>query len=77
MYTQLELYKTWAPDDALWTQWVKPVVFMNMAGNQFFGGPGLQSVQADWIAYEKGTMIILDLPGKAAIEEGLALASLG
>ena len=77
MYTQLNLYKTWAPDDALWTQWVKPVVFMNIMPNQFFGGPGLQPVTADWISYENGTMVIVDLPGKTAIEEGIALASMG
>lgn len=77
MHTQLDLYKLWAPDDALWTQWVKPVVFMNMRANQFFGGPGLQKVVVDWTGYEKGTMIIVDLPGKTALDEGFALAAMG
>lgn len=77
MYTQLDLYKIWAPDDALWTQWVKPVVFMNIGWNQLRSSSVLAPANADWITYEKGTMIIVDLAGKAAIEEGLGLAVLG
>lgn len=75
MKDNLETYKIWAPDDAVWTAWAKPVLFMDAPG----------SIDIDfaipdwnWITHaDYNTMLILDLPGKEGVEEGLALARLG
>lgn len=77
MQTQLELYKMWAPDDAMWTQWAKPVVFMNMKHTQLYDPSGLETRSIKWIGYETGTAIIVDLAGKSGLEEGIGLARLG
>ena len=71
----IEIYKVWAPNGARWTEWAKPVLFANMSG----GGYGRQDIPAlDWISrMDESTAIIVDLPGKAGVLEGLALARLG
>ena len=75
MKDNMAVYKIWAPDDALWTQWAKPVLFMNtsMSYYRIFEIPKI-----NWIsAANKNTMIIVDLPGISGVYESLALARLG
>ena len=70
-----ELYRSWAPDDVQWTQWVKPVLFANFPGGKMRNNniPKLK-----WIhSLEYSTAIIVDLPGRESVLEGLALANLG
>ena len=56
-------YRIWAPDNALWTQWAKPVLFL----------PAVK-----WAPYGDGrTALFVDLPGKRGVLEGLALAQMG
>jgi hypothetical protein len=74
MNDNLAAYKSWAPDNTLWAAWAKPVLFVNPA----YGGAEMEIPAADWLEETSGeTMIILDLPGKNGIEEGLALALAG
>jgi len=71
----LEIYKVWTPDDALWTQWAKPVLFMRPAEISF---QGLEIPEIEWMkSAESQTMIIVDLPGQSGVVESLALARLG
>ncbi|NLX63850.1 MAG: hypothetical protein GX022_03600 [Clostridiaceae bacterium] len=75
MNDNIEIFKIWAPDDALWTQWAKPVLFIhrpNIICNR------LDIPELEWIQeMNKNTMIILDLPGKSGVTESLALARIG
>ena len=70
------VYRIWAPDDALWTQWAKPVLFSRPA--QSYGRSELVLPDAGWASYpDKTTALFVDLPGKSGVLEGLALAELG
>ncbi|NLU52725.1 MAG: hypothetical protein GXX10_07670 [Clostridiaceae bacterium] len=76
MSRNLETYKIWAPDNALWTQWAKPVLFFWEPGlvNYF----KLEIPEIKWIqSVDTHTMIIVDLPGSSGVSEALALARLG
>jgi hypothetical protein len=75
MMDKLEAYKIWAPDDALWTQWAKPVLFMSRPQNTDIQ---MNLTELDWIRQmEVHTMIIVDLPGNDGVFESLALARMG
>lgn len=74
MRDNIETYKIWAPNGALWTEWAKPVLFANTPKGSF----ELQIPKLKWIAQtDYTTAIIVDLPGKEGVQEGLALARLG
>ena len=71
----LDTYKIWAPAGALWTPWAKPVLFAIPPAGEV-SAPVLPDV--DWTAAaDYRSMVILDLPGSAAVEEGLALGRMG
>jgi len=73
--SNLEIFKIWAPDNALWSQWAKPVLFMNKPESSIHK---LEIPELNWIQnLEKQTMIIVDLPGQSGVIESLALARLG
>jgi len=72
----LEIYKTWAPDGALWTQWAKPVLFHGMNYSPYYGTYAEPDV--GWLGETRNdTAIILDLPGAQGIEQAAALAKKG
>lgn len=76
MQDNLTTYKIWAPHNALWTQWAKPALFVNKP----YGGreASLEIPEVNWISFaEHNKMIIVDLPGKSGVEEGLGLAKIG
>ncbi|HOQ37863.1 MAG TPA: hypothetical protein PK033_12170 [Acetivibrio sp.] len=75
MKSNMEVYKIWAPDDALWSQWAKPVLFMKTPAKSF---KELQIPKVNWIhSLESQTMLIVDLPAESGVMESLALARLG
>lgn len=71
----LTAYKIWAPDNALWTEWAKPVLFANMPYDDGWEPNPVKIGWASEVSYD--TMVITDLPGRAGVEAGLALARLG
>ena len=72
---KLAVYKIWAPDNALWTEWAKPVLFASSSQWKDFQ---LEIPEINWLtSAQPGTMVIVDLPGKTGVEESLALARLG
>ena len=76
MSGNIEAYKLWAPHDALWTEWVKPVLFANMRQATFLGKPEIPELK--WISHpDRSAAVIVDLPGKEGALEGLALARIG
>ncbi len=75
-----ELYKLWAPEDSIWSNWAKPVLFTDKT---FVGGEPPQTTQwqssnVAWApAPESGTAVVLDLPGADAVWYGMALSQCG
>jgi len=75
MSSNLETYKIWAPEDALWSQWAKPVLFFREA---FVNFKTQEIPELAWItSLDRQTMLIVDLPGDNGVLESLALARLG
>ena len=71
---RLEAYKIWAPDDALWTAWAKPVLFMSVPEDVT---RATEIPAINWAVPDRGTAIIVDLPSSDAVYEGLGLAKMG
>lgn len=73
-----EVYKIYAPDDAKWTEWVRPVPFVSI---DIYNRKPI----SNWLdrkvmfinQYEKDTAIFIDLTGKESIELGISLAHIG
>lgn len=77
-----EIYKIWAPAGKKWVDWVRPVAFVEMEhfdkGYGSFevadnGGHGAEYIDDAW----KDAAIIVDLPGRESVREGIALAKKG
>ena len=73
-----EVFKTFAPEGAKWTEWVRPVPFV--AIDKYNRKPISNWVDRKIIfikKYEKNTAIFIDLPGVESIEFGITLADMG
>ena len=78
MDKRLETYKIWAPPNVFWSQWAKPALFAGMANSDHAAPMSAELSDARWlISVDPRTAIIVDLPNKLGVEEGLALARLG
>jgi len=77
--TNIEAYKIWAPDNALWTEWAKPVLFAGMMHLRPVTQPVTLDIQSIyWLnIFNQNTAIIVDLPEEKSVEESLALAYMG
>lgn len=70
-------FAAWAPDASPWSVWAKPVLFADAVT---FGGGGASRPSRDEVARFPGpgaTALVIDLPGAAGVELGLALAERG
>ena len=75
MNDNYNIYRMWAPDNALWTQWTKPVLFSR---DVHVNSQELVIPSVKWAPYADGkTALFVDLPGKRSVLEGLALAQMG
>lgn len=73
-----EIYKTYAPEGAKWTDWVRPVPFVAIdTYNRKPIGNWLNKKVLFLEQYQKDTAIFIDLPGKESIELGIELAHIG
>lgn len=73
-----EVYKTYAPIGAKWTDWVRPVPFVAIdTYNREPIGNWVDRKVMFLEKYEKDTAIFVDLPAKETIEIGIALAHVG
>ena len=73
-----EIYKIWAPKNTKWVDWIRPVPFIGI-GRDYINevhNYGINILKYS-LEYEKNTAVIVDLPGKESIEEGLGIAKLG
>ncbi len=73
-----ELYRIWAPDDAPWSDWAKPVLFAALTGRSPAGLAGPPPAALAW-APSPGPRdaVVVDLPGVQSVQVGLALAARG
>jgi hypothetical protein len=73
-----EVYDAWAPDDGLWSEWVKPVLFASMADEL-----SSEHVEIAMKWHEVAARVrvrgalVVDLPGADGVELGLALSDVG
>lgn len=77
--TGIDIYKIWAPTEAKWVDWVRPVPFVGIDNNLKLYEVGDFTIPN--ISYikelKKDTAIIIDLPGNESIKEGLVTAKFG
>lgn len=77
--TNEDCFAIWAPEDAMWTEWAKPVTFVGA----MLPSPGDPPVEIPRITFpglpESWTQsaIVVDLPGQEAVGMALALADRG
>ncbi|WP_020621196.1 hypothetical protein [Paenibacillus daejeonensis] len=75
MLDKISAYKSWAPPGVVWTQWAKPVLFMRPPDTDWIALAELRITYVE--RAQHNTMLIVDLPEMAGVEEGLALARMG
>ena len=78
--TNEELFDAWAPADAVWSQWAKPVLFAQSPQLMSATPPELPRADADftWIPGASGQRaLVVDLPGARAAAMAVALAARG
>lgn len=73
-----EIYKIFAPADAKWVEWVRPVPFVAIDTHNRTPAVDWQDRKAIFIEnYQSDTAIFIDLPGKESIELSIDLAYKG
>ena len=77
--TRKEIYKIWAPEGTKWTNWVRPVPFIEL--DNLSKSKKIYDTTLPKINYieqnKKNIAIIVDLPGFKSITEGISLAQYG
>lgn len=77
--TGRDIFKIWAPEKSMWTNWVRPVPFVMI--NEEFKGYEISDFTIPKINYIKKLIpdaaIFIDLPSDNSIKEGIALGILG
>lgn len=73
-----ELYEIYAPKNAKWTEWVRPVPFVAIDKYQRINTKPLSIKKIKFIdKYQSDTAIFIDLPNVESIEFGISLSHLG
>jgi hypothetical protein len=74
-----DVYSIWAPCDSEWSPWAKPTLFAQMGNIEVLeGAAGWSNVDTSSIpAPQSDTALIVDLPGAASMQWGMALAERG
>jgi hypothetical protein len=75
-----ELYKLWAPEDSIWSNWAKPVLFADHAFNDLplSSSADWRSLNVAWApSVDSNAAIVMDLPGAFAVWFAMTLAQRG
>ena len=76
MLSKDEIYRIWAAPEALWSRWVKPVLFAFM-DTAFEAQPARTRPQMNWVPAPGSTAIICDLPNEDGVIWGMQFARQG
>lgn len=78
MTTNEEFYQVWAPENATWSKWAKPVLFSFMEWSFSDQPPPPAPTIADCLPPAADRVaLVIDLPGAESVAWGLALANRG
>jgi len=70
----MEAFKIWAPQESIWITWAKPVLFQGITGEP----KNIDLPTVPWAgSLETDMMVIIDMPGKTGVLEGLGLTRYG
>ena len=72
-----ETFKAWTPSGVLWSEWAKPVAFVNASA---VGTPAAAPPPADVslpLAIDSSSVLIVDLPAAESVQAGVQLAERG
>jgi len=72
-----EVYDAWAPREAFWSRWVKPVLFAKLEPGDLVGAGPIVAQDAAWAPLGRDTALVIDLPGERSVAMGLALVERG
>jgi hypothetical protein len=72
-----DIYRIWAPSDAAWSRWVKPVLFSFMDSRFDVRRPTITQFSTDWVPKPEQVAIIIDLPGEDGVVWSVQMARLG
>jgi len=76
-----ETFFIWAPPEAIWSPWAKPVLFTELPevpSGISGGAPALPADAIPWLTvFGSHTAVVIDLPGEVAVLRGLQLAHHG
>jgi hypothetical protein len=74
-----ELFSVWAPETSVWAAWAKPVLFAHIQQSKSdLGVPQPVTMDVSWSpSPTSGSALVVNLPGVASVEMGLALAERG
>ena len=75
--TREEIFAIWAPADALWSPWVKPVLFAHLNERREEDQTAAPPIPGWPERADEGTAIVVDLPGATSVAVGLVLAERG
>lgn len=71
-----QCFAAWAPDDAAWTAWAKPVLFSQLRSLGVQPRP-VPEFRGRLPRFGADTALVVDVEGRDAVAAGLALAGLG
>ena len=73
-----ELYKVYAPPNAKWVEWVRPVSFVSITSKDFESVTFFEKRNISFLPkYDSRAAIFVDLPGIASLEVAVSLAEIG
>jgi hypothetical protein len=76
--TKEQIFEAWSPDNALWSTWVKPVLFAHLDASPIVAESMEIRPDVSWSPMpNERVALVLDLPGDEAVWVGLALAATG
>ncbi len=81
--TKWDVYAAWAPEDSIWSQWAKPVVFANLPPERDSddSAPDAVGLGDAWLprsaSEERNTAWVIDLPGAESVAAAIELSRLG
>lgn len=72
-----EVYRHWAPPEALWSRWVKPVLFSFAEEVLEEYPPRALPLITDWVPAAKSSALVLDFPQEDGVLCAIKLAEFG